>query len=139
MVSRLALAPRLSWELSCAFPSPLRSLSATAPAQVLSSACCCLFLLCAGNFFRKWCPSAQLQYLHTSPTSGSGGGCIRGPLHPAQEKPDSEAALAHGSSGWGSALKHFAHFGLQNNLCLGHAGKGGQGCVLSSWRHQIAS
>lgn len=50
MVSRLALAPWLSWELSCAFLSPLRSLLATVPAQVLSSARCCPFLLRAGSF-----------------------------------------------------------------------------------------
>ena len=49
--SSLALAPWLSWELSSAFPSSLRSPSATVPAQVLSSACCCPFLSHVGTFF----------------------------------------------------------------------------------------
>lgn len=43
VVSSLALDPWLSWELSCVFLSLLHSLSATVPAQMLSSACCIPF------------------------------------------------------------------------------------------------
>lgn len=51
VVSSLVQAPWLSRDLNCDCPSLLCFPSAMVPAWVLSSACCCLFLLCAGIFF----------------------------------------------------------------------------------------